>query len=468
MTFLWQMKMKFRSKVCCEIIKQFKSIFTFSWPRKLTLTVLLIIISYGISFTHASPPTDEAELDHVTLALKWKHQFQFAGYYAAIEQGYYCDVGLDVTIIEATLGEESSESVIQGEAEFGTAMSDLVLLRASGYPVVAMAAIFQHSPLVILASKQSGIQNIHDLVGKRISLEDHADDLLAYLSNEGISADKLTIEPHYYDTGQLIAGVVDAMSAYSTDEPYLLLEEDFEYNIFSPRASGIDFYGDVLYTTEDQIKNHPERVAAFHDASLKGWQYAMAHKEEVIELILTNYSQRHSREHLLFEAEQSSHLMMMDVVEIGYMKPGRWQHITSTYQQMGTITADFSLDGFIYDQDPEPDLRRLYFSLVIAILIAFLVMIIGAYFYHLNKKLTLEMSKRELLIIDLQKAASEIKMLQGIVPICSFCKNVRDDRGYWNQVESYVSERSDADFSHSICPDCAEIHYPDIDMSDIE
>lgn len=68
--------------------------------------------------------------------------------------------------------------------------------------------------------------------------------------------------------------------------------------------------------------------------------------------------------------------------------------------------------------------------------------------------------------IELKKAREEIKNLRGILPICAACKKIRDDKGYWNQIESYISKHSDADFSHSICPDCAAKLYPDIDIYD--
>jgi two-component system, response regulator PdtaR len=70
-------------------------------------------------------------------------------------------------------------------------------------------------------------------------------------------------------------------------------------------------------------------------------------------------------------------------------------------------------------------------------------------------------SEREALIKDLQKALSEVKFLQGFLPICSFCKKIRDDKGYWNQIESYISGHSEAEFSHGFCPECAKKHYPD-------
>lgn len=73
--------------------------------------------------------------------------------------------------------------------------------------------------------------------------------------------------------------------------------------------------------------------------------------------------------------------------------------------------------------------------------------------------------ERDNVIQDLQKALSEVKTLRGFLPICSNCKSIRDDQGYWNQIEAYIRERSDAEFSHGICPDCAKKLYPNIDLT---
>lgn len=70
--------------------------------------------------------------------------------------------------------------------------------------------------------------------------------------------------------------------------------------------------------------------------------------------------------------------------------------------------------------------------------------------------------ERERLIEELRSALNEIKDLRGILPICSFCKKVRDDQGFWSKVEDYIQEHSDIDFSHSMCPDCSRDHYPGI------
>ena len=74
--------------------------------------------------------------------------------------------------------------------------------------------------------------------------------------------------------------------------------------------------------------------------------------------------------------------------------------------------------------------------------------------------------QREELIEALQKALSEVKTLRGFLPICSYCKKIRDDKGYWSQIESYIHKHSDAEFSHGICPECAKKYYPDMDLYD--
>ena len=305
----------------------------------------------------------EETLDSVTLQLKWKHQFQFAGYYAAVEKGFYRDHGLNVIIKEAGDGENPANLVLQGKAEFGIASSDLVLLRSQGKPVVVLAPIFQHSPLILLVLAASGIDNVHELKGRDVMVEEHAEELLAYLQNEGLPSSEIKILPHSFDPESLIQGKVAAMSAYSTDEPFLLKKLGMPYLTFTPRSGGIDFYGDTLFTTEDQIKKHPKKVQQFLNASLLGWNYALSHPDEIIKLILTKYSTRHSREHLEFEAAMTQKLILPNIVEIGYTNPGRWDHIRKVYSRLGLLPEGVELDGFLYERNPQPDILQQFWPI---------------------------------------------------------------------------------------------------------
>ena len=82
-------------------------------------------------------------------------------------------------------------------------------------------------------------------------------------------------------------------------------------------------------------------------------------------------------------------------------------------------------------------------------------------FRDITERKLLEKEK-EMLIADLKEALSKVKSLEGILPICSSCKMIRDDNGAWNQIETYIRDRSEAQFSHGICPDCAKKLYPDL------
>jgi hypothetical protein len=76
-----------------------------------------------------------------------------------------------------------------------------------------------------------------------------------------------------------------------------------------------------------------------------------------------------------------------------------------------------------------------------------------------NGYIILPVREQKKLIAELQEALASIKTLKGLLPICASCKKVRDDKGYWNQIEVYIRERSDAEFSHGLCPDCAQRYY---------
>lgn len=344
-------------------------------------------------------------LESVTLQLKWTHAFQFAGYYAAVEKGFYQQAGLQVKLREAAPGTDPVKVVMDGQADFGVGASSLLLERQAGVPVVALAVIFQHSPLVLVARQSQPTQSVHDLKGKRVMFEAQSAELQAYLRQEGLDATALQSLPHSFNTRDLIEGRVDAMTAYSTNELYDLDQADFAYQVYSPRAVGIDFYGDNLFTSEQQIKTHPARVAAFRAASLKGWQYAMAHPDEIIDLILTRYSKQHTRAFYLFEAQQMAPLLQSSLIEVGYMNPGRWHHIAQTYVSLGLLPKDVSLDGFLYDTTPPSSIWSPYLAGALTLLLGMTLLV--SYILHTNRRLAASLASQKLA----QQALTESQQL---------------------------------------------------------
>lgn len=326
-------------------------------------------------------------LEPVTLQLKWTHAFQFAGYYAAQFKGYYREAGFDVSLQEGEPGMNVVERVVSGQADYGVGGSNLLLARSAGQPVVVLANIFQHSPLVLISRTNTPWQSIHDLAGRRIMIEDQADELLAYMHQSGLEPKNYTRLQHSFRSQDLIEGKVDAMSAYLSNEIYDLDRAGFAYQIYTPRAAGIDFYGDNLFTSGPHLRKKPEQVAAFLAASLKGWRYAMEHPEEVIAWMQRTYPGQRSAGFLAFEAAQMQSLVRVDLVEIGYMHPGRWRHIAETYAGIGLMPARFNLDGFLYRSDPAAHWRRLTAYLFLAVLVAALAAALTLYVLGINRRL---------------------------------------------------------------------------------
>jgi diguanylate cyclase (GGDEF)-like protein/PAS domain S-box-containing protein len=323
-------------------------------------------------------------LDAVSLQLKWTHAFQFAGYYAALEQGYYRDAGLDVALKEADSEINPVNEVLEGRSQYGVGTSSLLLERAAGKPVVALAVVFQQSPYEIYAAPN--IHKLSDLVGKRFMLEPQSQELLAYLKREGIPLDRIQQMPHSFDAEGLMKGKAEAMSGYMSNEPFYFHQAQYPYQTFSPRSAGIDFYGDNLFTTEKELREHPQRVKAFRAASLRGWQYAKEHRDEVIALIRAKYAAHYSGEYLRFESDQMIPLLQPDLIEIGYMNSNRWRHIADTYADIGLLPKQFSLQGFLYDAS-EPDLSWFYRWLLVALVLTLVVVSVALYILRINRRL---------------------------------------------------------------------------------
>lgn len=352
---------------------------------------LLIFLSFFLSVTRSNAS------EKISLQLAWKHQFQFAGYYAALHKGYYKGAGLEVTIVEGGEGQFAREELLERRAQYGIAGSELLLYRRDGEPFVLLAPIFQHSPSILLIRKDSGISNLQDLIGKKVMLlpgKKNADIIAAFL-NEGIPFDSFQRLDQSYNLNDLIEGRTDAISAYITNEPWYLLQRNIEPVVISPQTYGVDFYSDCLFTTEKEIKKYPQRVEYFLRATLQGWEYAMAHPNEIIDILLKEYGVTKARQHLKYEAESIRKIMRPEMVQIGHMNPGRWRHIAKTYETLGLLEANFSLDGFLYTPDPKSDFVRLKTIIAIAIAVIVFLCIGTATLLFFNRKLAVQIDQRE-------------------------------------------------------------------------
>ncbi|MDH1264395.1 GGDEF domain-containing protein [Pseudomonas sp. GD03944] len=383
-----------------------------------TLRPRFSIGSYGIHFgviLAALFCTSQANaLENLSLQLRWLHQFQFAGYYMALEKGFYRDAGLEVEIREGGPGASKPiDAMLSGEADFAIANSGVVIARMQGKPVVALAAIMQSSPIVWIVRADSGIYTPLDLAGKRVMLmpAPESAELRITLAREGINPAAMDIRQTSYNPQDLVDGTTDAYDGYISNEPYWLQQKQVPYRLINPREYGVNFYNDVLTTREGLLRQRPEQVEAFVQASLKGWQYALENTEEAVQLIHQRYAPNKDLGHLRFEAQELKKLIMPELVQLGHMNPGRWQTIARHYVDLGMAKGPIRLDGFIYHGKTTPDNHLLYVIVVAATLALVLLGAIALRFAHLSQRLRLEVDRRSLAEQELLNTNAQLQKL---------------------------------------------------------
>lgn len=351
----------------------------------------------------------------VTLQLNGKHAYRFAGYYAAVEQGFYRDRGLNVTLLEGVPGKNALGELHSGQAQYGVGNSSLIAERIAGHPIVALAAILQHSPEMLYANVYAGISSLNDLQGKRLMISPDDHEILAYLKHEKINTTGVSWIKHSHSSDDLVLGVTDAMSGDMTVTPFLLDQTYTPYISFSPRTAGLDFYDGVLFTTERELKDHPARVKAFREASLKGWRYALEHPSEVIKLIGDKYPTERSREQLFYEAEHLAQLIAPATTPIGHMDGGRWKAILHTLIAFELVPKAELPTSFLYVDnaldDMQAERKRWQWGLLFAAGVGSLAVAVAVFMLRLNRRLKAEMIAREEATAALRKSESQFRFL---------------------------------------------------------
>ncbi len=300
----------------------------------------------------------------VVLQLMWQHQFQFAGYYAAKELGYYEDVGIDLEIKPFGLTTDLATVIEKKEADFTIGRSSLLIKASDGKDIVALGAIFQQSPLILIARGDSGINTIEDLKGKRIMLTNDVKEsasVLAMLSSKGLTKEKIQILPHSFNLDDLISAKTDAFIAYASNQPIIMADRGIDYKIFNPKDYGFHFYSDILFTSSAFIKKNPKLTKDFYEATLKGWAYAFSHIVETAELVHSRYNtQNKTLLQLIKEAESLKRLAYDGETPLGYLDKNRLHDIIKIYQVLGLATKNIDLDSFIYEHNHP---KKFFFSL---------------------------------------------------------------------------------------------------------
>ena len=315
------------------------------------VAVAAIAAGLGMSRAQAAP-----KLTHVTLQLKWVTQAQFAGYYAAVEKGYYKKAGLDVTLKVGGPDITPEQVVLAGQAEFGLDwLPNLMATREKGGKIVSIAQVFARSGMPELTWKDSGIDTIAKMKGKKVGVWccGNQPELFAALNKNGIdpnSKSAVTIVNQPFDMNLFLQKKVDAAAAMTYNELAQVLETKnpktgqlyklSDLNVFkmaSP-AVGTGMLEDNIFTTQKYLNDpsHKQTMVSFLKASFQGWIYCRDHVADCTNIVLKNGTAL-GHGHQLWQMNEINKLVWPNSFGVGHVSPAQVANTGKIAKTYGVI-----------------------------------------------------------------------------------------------------------------------------------
>jgi NitT/TauT family transport system substrate-binding protein len=309
-----------------------------------------------------SPNTSQSTLPTpVTLQLQWVTQAQFAGYYVALDKGWYLEDGIELTIRPGGPDISPIDSVRTGTAEFGTSLlADIIVASQQANDLVSIAQIQQTNGLLLIAKKDSGVTGPKDFAGKKVGvwLGNWEAQFNALIAKEGIKANDFTLVAQGFSMESFINCELDVASAMIYNEYYAVLESGIkpeDITIINYADYGLDFPGDGLFTSAKIAQENPDLCARMLRASLRGWQYAIENPEEATDIIL-KYDQSgvQTRGHQLSMMLEIIKLVQVNLRPLGYTDRNDVRRVIDTlysYQVLNTqIDPDSVFTNSFWEQ----------------------------------------------------------------------------------------------------------------------
>src|SRR5438105_9947157 len=305
--------------------------------------------------------------DPLVLQLHGPAQFEFAGYYAALWQGFYSEAELDVEIRPgAGRGQAPIDPVrelTEGRAQFGTGGTELAIRAAQGLPVVLLAPIFQQSGAAVYYRADTDFSSPAALGKAKLARLPPSNilevELATALRAEGVDPAKLktvAIEP-----GQIAAALadktVDAAIGSAWELPWLAREKGMALKSFDPGDYRVEFYGDTLFALKRLARTEPDTVRRFRAASLKGWDYVLQHPHEMAGQLTANLPAppgiADAPASAAYQLEVARRLARHPEVPLGHSNPDRWNRIEASLFGAGAVLRTVDADDFVYDPDAD-------------------------------------------------------------------------------------------------------------------
>lgn len=322
------------------------------WTRRMAILLAISILAFGVGRTAQARTAAHPQraLTHITLQLKWVPQAQFGGYYVALDKGFYRQAGLDVTIKAGGPSIAPEQVVDAGGADFGIDwMSALLAARDKGVNLVNVAQIYQATGMRLITFKSSGITNVRQFRGKKIGVWPSGNEYQFYalMNKIGYTPVRkyLTVVGQTFTMDQFLQHQIDVAHAMTYNELGVVLEHGVPMSrlrIFDYNKLGIIVLEDGIFSKPAWLSSHRQAAVAFLRASIRGWQFAVAHPD-VAGRLSYNHAQPGTTTlaHQIYMARNVAKLINYGPGKshtIGYMSPAAFHTTWSILKQRGTIS----------------------------------------------------------------------------------------------------------------------------------
>ncbi|PTL74772.1 ABC transporter substrate-binding protein [Rathayibacter caricis DSM 15933] len=335
-----------------------------------TTTAGLAAVGLALTGCSASGTDDggsgggSGDLAPVTLQLQWVAQAQFAGYYAALDQGYYEDEGLDVTIAEGGGDIVPQDVLASGDADYAISWVPKVLGSIEqGAAITDVAQIFERSATTQISFKDKGITSPADLSGKTVGSWGYGNEweLFAGMQQDGVSLDDISLVQQQFDMNGFLAGDIDAAQAMTYNEYAQVLESvnpetgelytPDDLNVISWNDVGTAMLQDAIWADAEKLESddaYAEQTVAFVKASIKGWIYAKDNPEEAADIV-TAAGSTLGTSHQLWMTNEVNKLIWPSTGGIGMIDEAAWQQTVDIAKETQNETGA----TIISDDPPE-------------------------------------------------------------------------------------------------------------------
>jgi NitT/TauT family transport system substrate-binding protein len=305
-----------------------------------------------------------AEMTDVKVQMQWVTQSQFAGYYAALAQGYYEELGLNVELLEGSVDIVPAPVVASGGADFGVSWVPRALVpREEGLNVVNIAQPFQRSGTLQVSFKDAGITSVDDLAGTIVGNWGFGNELelLAGLTAAGLDKDAdITLVQQNFDMLALLAGDIDAAQAMTYNEYAQVLEtinpdtgelyQPDDLNVINWNDVGTAMLQDAILADGERLGDaaYRETAVKFVEASLKGWIWCRDNQEECVDIVLAA-GPTLGRSHQTWQLNEINKLIWPSPDGIGILDPASWDQTVAVMLEGGQLAEAPSAGAFVLD-----------------------------------------------------------------------------------------------------------------------